>query len=159
MKDVVIRKSIILSAIAAICIIAGTAYGIVIKDKIIVVMSFIICTVNIYKVFELNRIEKDHNYIVISGKCERMGYKLIGRYRIAQIQTDDGVLEISLPPNVKLKTDEVYNFYFRKSITELNACSAWLKNKILSETFIGCEIINRDKRIGEENLNIDTKTL
>ena len=49
------------------------------------------------------------------------------------------MIEISGPKSVKLKLNEEYKFYFKKTASELNAYGDWLKNQVLSENFLGYE--------------------
>jgi len=142
MRDIVIRKTLTLSAIAILCLIVGISYGIVTKDKTLMIMSGIICIVNVYKIFELQQISKKEKYMIVSGRCLESVYKLVGKYRIFRIQNGDDIIEISVPKNVKLKVNEEYNLYFKKSNMETEGYGEWLKNKILSESFLGFELIN-----------------
>ena len=142
MRDIVIRKTLTLSAITILCLIVGIAYGLATKDKTLMIMSCIICVVNIYKMFELHQISKKEKYIVVSGKCIDSIYKLVGKYRIFRIQNGDDIMEISVPKSVKLKVNEEYNLYFKKSTLETEGYSDWLKNKILSESFLGYEVVS-----------------
>ena len=105
-------------------------------------MSCIICVVNIYKMFVLHQISKKEKYVVVSGRCIDSIYKLVGKYRIFRIQNGDDIMEISVPKSVKLKVNEEYNLYFKKSTLETEGYSDWLKNKILSESFLGYEVVS-----------------
>ncbi len=142
MRDIVIRKTLTLSAITILCLIVGIAYGLATKDKTLMIMSCIICVVNIYKMFELHQISKKEKYVVVSGRCIDSIYKLVGKYRIFRIQNGDDIMEISVPKSVKLKVNEEYNLYFKKSTLETEGYSDWLKNKILSESFLGYEVVS-----------------
>ena len=144
MRDIIIKKTITLSAIGIMCLIVGIAYGLAAKDKILMIMSVIICAVNIYKILGLCMIENNNKYTVISGRCLESVYKLIGRYRIFRIQEGDDIIEITVPKNVRLKVNEEYNLYFKKYNLETEAYSGWLKNKILSESFLGYELISNE---------------
>ena len=44
-------------------------------------------------------------------------------------------MEISVPKAVKLKINESYKLYFKNMPSEAETYGAWLKNKILSESF------------------------
>lgn len=142
MRDIVIKKTLTLSAIAILCLIVGIAYGLATKDRTLMIMSGIICIVNVYKIFELQQISKKEKYVVVSGKCLESIYKLVGKYRIFRIQNGDDIIEISLPKSVKLKVNEEYNLYFKKNTLDTEGYSEWLKNKILSENFLGYELVN-----------------
>lgn len=142
MRDIVIRKTLTLSAIAILCLIVGIAYGLATRDRTLMIMSGIICVVNIYKIFELQQISKKERYVVVSGRCLESIYKLVGKYRIFRIQDGDNIIEISVPKSVKLKVNEEYNLYFKKSTLETEGYSEWLKNKILSENFLGYELVS-----------------
>lgn len=142
MREIVMRKSILLSAIGIICLALGTTYGLMTKDKIMVIMSIIIFAVNIYKIFELNKIEKKKEYIVISGRCIGSEYKFIGKCRIFRIERNGEMIEISLPDTVKMRVNEKYKMYFKKCVGEREFKNNWIKNKILSENFLGYELHN-----------------
>lgn len=142
MRDIVIKKTLTLSTIAILCLIIGIAYGLTTKDRILMIMSGIICVVNIYKIFELHQISKKEKYVVVSGKCLESIYKLVGKYCIFRIQNGDDIIEISVPKNVKLKVNKEYNLYFKKTTLETEGYNDWLKNKILSESFLGYEVIS-----------------
>ena len=144
MRDIIIRKTLTLSAVGLICLIVGMTYGIITKDKMLMLMSVIICIANMYKVFELQRIKKQKKYTVISGRCLESVYKITGKYRIFRIQEGDDVIEISVPKNVNLKVNEEYNLYFKKTTLVIDGYNDWLKNKILSENFLGYEVINAE---------------
>lgn len=144
MRDIIIRKTLSLSAIGIMCLIVGIAYGIATKDRTLMIMSLIICMVNIYKVFEIHRINKQNKFTVISGRCLESVYKLVGKYRIFRIQEGDDIIEISVPKSVKLKVNEEYNLYFKKSNLETEGYNDWLKNKILSENFLGYEVVIKE---------------
>ena len=69
-----------------------------------------------------------------------MEYKLVGKYRLYKIKSNDGTMEISVPKSVKLKINESYKLYFKNMPPESETYGAWLKNKILSESFLGYEV-------------------
>lgn len=144
MKDIIHKKTILLSAISIMCVVVGIAYGIKSKDKILMIMSVIICGVNIFKVLELRSIYKHNKYIVISGRCLESIYKIAENYRMYRILSCDDVIEISVPKNIKLSINEEYNLYFKQSNLVSGEYGAWIKNKILSECFLGYEKINHE---------------
>lgn len=145
MKDIVIRKILTLSLIGVLCLIFGIVYGWATRDKLLIVMSLIICAVNVYKITEIIKIEKKEQYLVISGKCIDSVYKVIGKYRIFQIQNGDDIMEISVPKTVKLKRNEEYNLYFKKPDKDTDIYGNWLKNKILSDNFLGYELLVKEE--------------
>lgn len=102
-------------------------------------MSVIICAVNIYKIWELNRIEKKNKYIMISGKCIDSSYNFVGRYRIYRIQSGEDVLEVSVPKSIKLENNKEYMFYFKEMNQLMLEEGKWIRNKLLSENFLGYE--------------------
>ena len=69
MKNIVLRRILTLAVISTLCFVVGIAYGIATGDKMLMIMSVIICIVNVYKILNLRRIEKKNKYIVLSGKC------------------------------------------------------------------------------------------
>lgn len=144
MRDIVIKKTIVLSAIAIMCLVVGLAYGISTQDKILVVMSCIICVVNVYKIIDLFHIYKKEKYAVVCGQCLESIYKPFGKYRIYRIWHGEDDIEISVPKNVKLKVNEEYKFYFKKNNLTADGYNDWIRNKILSESYIGYELINRE---------------
>lgn len=144
MKDIIHKKTILLSAISIMCVVVGIAYGIKSKDKILMIMSVIICGVNIFKVLELRSIYKHNKYIVISGRCLESIYKIAENYRIYRILSNDDIIEISVPKNIKLSINEEYNLYFKQSNLVSEEYGAWIKNKILSEYFLGYEKVNHE---------------
>lgn len=144
MRDITVRKTIILSAIGILCLFFGIVYGIITKDRLLIIMSAVIFCINLYKVIELRKIEKDNKYVSLTGKCIGGEYKIVGRYRTFQIQNGDDVFEISVPKSVKLKRNEEYNLFFKKTFSEPNIYGSWLKNKILSENFLGFEKISKE---------------
>ena len=62
------------------------------------------------------------------------------QYRLYKIKSNDGTMEISVPKSVKLKINESYKLYFKNMPPESETYGAWLKNKILSESFLGYEV-------------------
>ena len=62
-----------------------------------------------------------------------------------KILTGDNTIEISVPKTVKLKLNGIYSLYFKKSEREPEIYGDWLKNKVLSENFLGYENINAEK--------------
>lgn len=141
MKEIVIRKTIILSVIGVMFFIIGIVYGILSNDRAIMVMSGVICIATIWKVVVLHKIHKENDYTVISGICLGTSFKIVGRYRTVRIQTDKEIVELSVPKSVHLKINEEYNLYFKKNTFITEECSDWLKNKILSENFLGFELV------------------
>lgn len=144
MRDITVRKTLTLSAIGILCLIFGVVYGIMTKDRLLIIMSAVICCINLYKVVELRKIEKDNKYVILTGKCVGGEYKMVGKYRTFQIQNGDDVFEISVPKSVKLKRNEEYNLFFKKTLSEPDIYGGWLKNKILSENFLGFEKITQE---------------
>lgn len=142
MREIVIKKTIILSVIGIMVFLIGLVYGITGKDEMIIILSTIICSANICKVVSLNRIHKENKYTVITGRCLDTEFKLVGRYRIVKVQSGNDIIEISVPKNVRLKTNQDYNLYFKNNTLMTSDCSDWLKNKVLSENFIGYKIKN-----------------
>ena len=51
------------------------------------------------------------------------------------LKSNDGTMDISVPKSVKLKINESYKLYFKNMPSEAETYGAWLKNKILSESF------------------------
>ena len=139
MKRIVLRRIIALSAISALCLTAGLAYGIATGDKILVIMSVIICMVNVFKMWNLKNVEKHRKYIVIEGTCLESSYSVLNRCRICKLATEEDTLEISVPKTVKPVTGSKYVFYFKEFDIKLIKETLWLKNKLLSEKFIGYE--------------------
>jgi len=144
MREIVIRKTIILSVIGIMVLLIGLVYGISGNDKTIIILSTIICAANICKVVSLNRIYKENRYTVITGKCLETEFKMVGRYRLVRIQNNNEFIEISVPKNVRLKPNREYNLYFKNNSLITADCGEWLRNKVLSENFIGYEFINSE---------------
>lgn len=140
MNNIIFKKSMALIGIGVLSLIVGAVYGLLSGDGLFAVMSAVIFAVNIYKVFELRKIEKENKYTVVSGECTGMEYKLVGKYRLYKIKSNDGTMEISVPKSVKLKINESYKLYFKNMPPESETYGAWLKNKILSESFLGYEV-------------------
>ena len=140
MSNIIFKKSMVLIGIGVLFLIVGAVYGLLSEDRLFVVMSTVIFSVNVYKVFELRKIEKENKYTVVSGECIGAEYKLVGKYRLYRIKSGEGTMEISVPKSVKLKINESYKLYFKNMPPESETYGAWLKNKILSESFLGYEI-------------------
>lgn len=153
MSNIILKKSAALLGIGIIFLTVGIAYGVLTGDKLFVIMSIIICAVNSYKVFELKRIEHNKEYDVISGECIETAYKFVGKYRIYKIKSDIGIIEISVPKHIKLKLNENYRLYFRKIYSETDLHAEWLKNKVLSDSFLGYECVQNEK-VNEEREKI-----
>ena len=146
MKNIVLRRILTLAVISTLCFVVGIAYGVATGDKMLMAMSIIICVVNLYKIWDLKRIEKKNKYTMISGKCIEALYNLVGRYKVYKIQSGEDLLEVSMPKSVKLETNKEYSFYFKKINPSMLNENKWLRNKVLSENFLGYEI----KEMGEE---------
>lgn len=140
MNNIIFKKSMALIGIGVLFLIVGAVYGLLSEDRLFVVMSMVIFSVNVYKVFELRKIEKENKYTVVSGECIGAEYKLVGKYRLYKIKSGESTMEISVPKSVKLKINESYKLYFKNMPPESETYGAWLKNKILSESFLGYEI-------------------
>ena len=145
MKNIVLRRIIALSAISILCFVVGIAYGIATGDRFLMMMSIIICAVNTYKMCDLKRIEKNNKYIILSGKCIESSYNLVGRYRVYKIQSGEDILEVSVPKSIKLENNKEYSFYFKEMNQSLFEESKWLRNKMLSENFLGYEKLEKTK--------------
>lgn len=148
MKDIVLKRIMILATISIICFVVGIAYGIATGDKLLIIMSMIICVVNVYKIWDIRNIEKKNKYILLSGDCIDSQYNPAGRFRIYKIRNGNDVLEVSVPKNIKLSNNESYIFYFKEMDQSVFQESKWIRNKLLSDNFIGYEII--DKKEGDE---------
>ena len=142
MKNIVLRKIIGLTVISVLCLIVGIAYMVSQGDKTLIIMSIIICSVNMYKIWDIRQIEKTNKFFVIKGVCIEAPYTLVGKYRLYKIQTGDDVVEISVPKSVKLKIHNEYKLYFKVSRVDMAMQVEWIKNKILSENFLGYESVN-----------------
>lgn len=147
MREIIFRKTLTLSVIGILCLIVGLSYGIVTKDKLFIVMSLIIFVVNIYKILELHRIVKKGKYMVVSGRCIATVCKIARRYHIFKLQNGDDILEISVPKSVKLNMNEEYNLYFKKYNQLSDLEEIWLRNKVISDNFLGYE--KNKKRLNE----------
>ena len=137
MKNIVLKRMLILTAISIMCLVAGIAYGVANDDKMLMVMSIIICAVNLYKIWDLKRIETKNRYIMISGKCLESSYSFAGRYKIYKIQSGEKLFEVSLPKSVKLIKNVSYDLFFKEMNLDSVQNTEWLINKMLSENFIG----------------------
>ena len=71
---------------------------------------------------------------------DALEFKLVGKYCLYKIKNNDGAMEISVPKSVKLKINESYRLYFKNMPPEAETYGAWLKNKILLESFLGYEV-------------------
>lgn len=140
MNNIIFKKSMALIGIGVLFLIVGAVYGLLSGDGVFVVMSTVIFAVNIYKVFELRKIEKENKYTIVSGECIGAEYKLVGKYRLYKIKSGESTMEISVPKSVKLKINESYKLYFKNMPPESETYGTWLKNKILSESFLGYEV-------------------
>lgn len=143
MKNIVLRRIITLSAISILCFVVGIAYGIATGDRLLMMMSVIICIVNGYKMWDLKRTEKNNKYIILSGKCMESSCNLVGRYRVYRIQSGEDMLEVSVPKSIKLENNKEYSFYFKEMNQSLLEESKWLRNKLLSENFLGYERLEK----------------
>lgn len=143
MKNIVLRRIITLSAISILCFVVGIAYGIATGDRLLMMMSVIICIVNGYKMWDLKRTEKNNKYIILSGKCMESSRNLVGRYRVYRIQSGEDMLEVSVPKSIKLENNKEYSFYFKEMNQSLLEESKWLRNKLLSENFLGYERLEK----------------
>lgn len=144
MKNIVLRRILTLAVICTLCFVVGIAYGIATGDKMLMIMSGIICAVNVYKILDLRRIEKKNKYIVLSGKCIESSYNLVGRYRVYKIQNEGDMLEVSVPKGIKLENNKEYKLYFKEMNQSMLEESKWLRNKLLSENFLGYESIENE---------------
>lgn len=148
MKNIVLRRMLTLSTISVLCFAVGIAYGIATGDKMLMMMSVIICVVNVYKIWDLKRIEKKTMYIVLSGKCIESSYNLVGRYRVYKLQSGEDIFDVSVPKGVRLENNKEYKFYFKEMNQAMLEERKWLRNKLLSENFLGYE--NIENEIGDE---------
>lgn len=139
MKNIILKKIIILSLVSFVCLSVGVIYGLVIKDRVFIIMSSLICLVNVYKIWELHMLDKNKKFISVSGTCVGGTYNILGRYRIYKFLCNDEVVELSVPKNVKFVADEEYVLYFKLQNADVFKYDIWIKNKILSESFLGFE--------------------
>ena len=82
---------------------------------------------------------------MISGKCVESSYNLVGRYRVYKIQSGEDLLEVSVPKSIKLESNKEYTFYFKEMNQSMLDESKWLRNKLLSENFLGHELVVGDE--------------
>ena len=59
MNNIIFKKSMALIGIGVLFLIVGAVYGLLSGDGLFAVMSAVIFAVNIYKVFELRKIDSD----------------------------------------------------------------------------------------------------
>ena len=149
MKDIVLKRTITLVAIGVLCLLVGLAYGINADDKMFIGMSIILCGVNLYKVWDIRRIEKKNKYITFCGKCVESSYNLVGKYRVYQIQSGEELFEVSVPKTIRLNKNKDYIFYFKEMNQAMLEEGNWLRDKLLSENFIGYEIMEEKKGVEE----------
>ena len=144
MKEIVQRKTLILSVISILCLIVGITYGAVAHDKMIVILSVIISSVNGYRIFDLHRIEKQKRFTTIEGICTDVSFRPFGKYRIIKMIHQDQTVEVSVPKSAKMKINQEYRLFFRQTDLLPKEGNDWLRNKILSENFLGYEEIGSD---------------
>ena len=53
------------------------------------------------------------------------------------------MLEVSVPKSIKLENNKEYSFYFKEMNQSLLEKSKWLRNKLLSENFLGYERLEK----------------
>lgn len=139
MKNIILKKIIILSLVSLVCITIGVTYGIITNDRVFVIMSSLIGVVNVYKIWDLHKIGKDKKYISITGKCVGTTYNFLGKYKICKFLCAEELLELSVPRNMKFVSDEEYVLYFIQKNTDVLKYDTWLKNRMLSGSFLGFE--------------------
>ena len=139
MEEIVQRKTLTLSLVSAMCLLIGVIYGIATKDRVLIIMSLVICAINVYKIFELRKIEKEGNYTVLHGKCKSIAFSMMARKRVCSFAIDEEQVNLSLPKSIKLEREKEYLLYFKKHNLERGELGTWLWNKLLSDNFIGVE--------------------
>ena len=58
------------------------------------------------------------------------------------MKSGEDELEVSVPKSVKLENDKEYIFYFKEMNQAMLDENKWLRNTLLSENFLGYEIVN-----------------
>ena len=139
MKNIVYKRILSLSLISILVLILGLSYGIAVRDKVIVIMSIIICMVNVCKMLYLKRLEKRKKYIMISGKCLETTQNIMDRCRTIRLKSDNDEIEVMVPKTIRVEIDKEYNLYFKEFDGEILNETKWLRNKLLSENFLGYE--------------------
>ena len=146
MDNIVSKKIVSLSLVSILCLLLGFSYGIGAGDSIIVIMSIIICVVNLCKMIYLKRIVKSKKYIMISGRCLESTQNIMDRCRTIRLKSGNDEFEVTVPKTVRVEIDKEYNLYFKEFDGEILNETKWLRNKLLSENFLGYE-----KREGDDN--------
>lgn len=145
MNNIFFRKRLYSAAIGVGCLIIGLSYGMLTKDKILIILSVVLVALCIGKIIELYLIEKKKRYEMVAGKCIGNSLGFLARYRNIRIETDEGVVEICVPKNIKLQTGNSYIFYFKEVHSDISEFGNKMKEKILSDNFLGSEEIKTEE--------------
>ena len=76
MSNIIFKKSMALIGIGVLFLMVGAVYGLLSGDRLFVVMSAVIFSVNVYKVFELRKIVRENKYIVYQANVWKQNITL-----------------------------------------------------------------------------------
>jgi len=140
MKNIFIRKIMVLSMIGFGALAIGLVYGIITSDKIFIGLSVAVMFVCLYRIYDLYDISKKKNYIELNGKCSDINYVLIGKYYKVTIDDVEGEKTVSVPKQCKLKIGNCYSLYFRK-YKYSSTGNKYMDTKIEIGDYIGYELL------------------
>ena len=127
-------------------LIFGLVWGIVVKDRIMLILTSVLAAAGGIKIFSILKIGKKKQYEVIEGTVVDVKNLHPGkRQRIAFKDLEDNILWFRFPGRHRWKTYNQYRIYFQKKIGSepLAGLPEWINEEI---NILGVEVIMEEQQ-------------
>ncbi len=148
MPEVIFKKFIISILIGAGCLCAGIIGIIVSHDTKLLMLSLIIFAGMLIKGGMIYYRFKKDRYVKIIGKVSSVSRQLFASHKNVEVETDEGLIKLYLPKEVKIKPEHTYCFYFIKDTAKTPVIvNNYITAKLNTDNFIGCEEVEQSENI------------
>lgn len=148
MPNVILKKLVGSIAIGCGCLLVGIVSIAAYHDIKMFMLSLVITAGLFIKGFLICKQFKSGNYITITGNCIKISRTLFVKYKTVYVETAEDTIELYLPKDVKISTNETYVFYFKKKPSETTMIiNNYITSRLNTDNFLGCErcIISDEK--------------
>lgn len=133
------RKLLFTILVGLLCLIIGITIFIISNDKMMLLLSLVVCGISIFKAFSIYQIILKKQYEVVEGTCIGIVPKPLRKYRKIRIMDDEGnESTLLLHKQSKIKIGDRYCFYFKRT-THLTLGNEYLDTAMSSDCFLGYE--------------------
>ena len=135
-----LRNRLVLTALLGIvCLLIGLAVFLFARDRIILLLSVVVCLLSIYRAWMMYRVISRQEYETVEGTCVGIVPKPLRKYRKVRIMDEEGnESDLLLGKYSKIKIGFRYRFYFKKT-QRLTLGSEYFDSALSSDCFLGYE--------------------